>query len=115
MIGWQICTIATTLSEHAFAEQKQGNLPWHHKMLKVIECWQGDPNIKPGTGSKIKKNMLLSFNVLWKNCCKNNTKLRFYNIIKPELGPETYLGLTQEGTIRIGKTPNPHSYVLPLT
>ena len=40
--------------------------------------------------------MLLSFNVLWKNCCKSNSKLRFYNSIKPVFGPEIYLEITQE-------------------
>ena len=70
---------------HAFAEQQKGILPWYSKMAKIVEFWQPDRDTKISIGSKIKKDMLLSFNVLWKNCCKTSTKLKFYSSIKPEL------------------------------
>ena len=65
-------------------------------MAKIFQYWQSDEDIKRSIGNKIKKKMLLSFNVLWKNCCKSNNKLRFYNSIKPVFGPEIYLEMTQE-------------------
>ena len=65
-------------------------------MAKIVEFWQPDRDTKISIGSKIKKDMLLSFNVLWKNCCKTSTKLKFYSSIKPEFGPEAYLAMTQE-------------------
>ena len=65
-------------------------------MATIIEYWQCDTDIKRSTGSKIKKKMLLSFNILLKNYRKNSIKLQFYKSIKPEFGPETYLEMTQE-------------------
>ena len=87
---------SNNLVECAFAEQKQANLPWYNKMAKIFQYWQSDEDIKRSTANKIKKKMLLSFNVLWKNCCKSNNKLRFYNSIKSEIGPQIYLEMTQE-------------------
>ena len=60
--------------------------------------------------------MLLSFNVLWKNCCKASIKLKFYSSIKPEFGPDSRgIPNNDSGTIRIGETLIPHSNVLQIT
>ena len=101
---------SNNMVEHAFAEQQKGILPWYSKMAKIVEFWQPDRDTKISIGSKIKKDMLLSFNMLWKNCCKTSTKLKFYSRIRSRSIPSN-----DSGTIRIGETLNPHSNVIPLT
>ena len=81
----------------AFHERILLGLPWYTNISNILtKCnFPHSPSSKSKLSTQIRHNMREEFVDTWKSAKASSPKLEFYNQIKHDFEPETYLGVVK--------------------
>ena len=82
-----------TLVRHAFAEQRNLNLPWYNNVTESTVTLSNNEGDTIHSGIEFRKQAESLFHELWADSMSCSSKLKFYASIKDSIGYEPYLSM----------------------